>query len=76
MFPYQALFGQPPLNYIHYNPKDSANDVVDSLLSDREGSIQLLNDHLAKAQNRMKVQADKHRSERQFVIGVLGIGFT
>lgn len=69
MSPYQALFGQSPPSYVHYHPKDSPNQAVDSLLLEREAHIQLLKGHLVQAQQRMKVQADKHRSERQFKVG-------
>nr|GEU72028.1 Ty3/gypsy retrotransposon protein [Tanacetum cinerariifolium] len=41
--------------------------VVDNLtLQEREATVQLLKDNLLKAQNKMKMQADKHRSERVF----------
>ncbi|GJW40286.1 transposon Tf2-12 polyprotein [Tanacetum coccineum] len=36
MSPYQALFGQTPPSYIHYHPKDSPNQAIDTLLRDRE----------------------------------------
>lgn len=69
MTPYRALFGQVPPNYVHYHPKDSTNHTVDSLLRAREVTIKLLKDNLAKAQQRMKIQAVKHTSERVFAVG-------
>lgn len=42
---------------------------VDRSLQKREAMIKLLHFHLRRVQDRMKVQADKHRSERQFEIG-------
>lgn len=69
MSPYQALFNQTPPMYIHYQAKDSSNHFVDSALQGRESTVQLLKDNLLKAQNRMKMQADKHRSERVFQVG-------
>ncbi|PNX64990.1 hypothetical protein L195_g054307, partial [Trifolium pratense] len=42
---------------------------VDRSLSAREDAIKLLIFHLLRAQNRMKQQADKHRSDRQFSVG-------
>lgn len=68
MSPYQALFGQCP-TYIHYQAKDSANHVVDAFLLDRESHMQVIKANLLKSQQRMKVQADKHRSERSFAMG-------
>ncbi|XP_076901745.1 uncharacterized protein LOC143556259 [Bidens hawaiensis] len=38
-------------------------------MTDREVTIKLLRATLLKAQNRMKQQADKHKSGREFVIG-------
>ncbi|GKC71969.1 retrotransposable element Tf2 [Tanacetum coccineum] len=55
--------------YIHYHAKDSSNHFIDSTLQERESTVQLLKDNLLKAQNRMKMQADKHRSERVFQVG-------
>jgi hypothetical protein len=39
------------------------------MLLDRTSLISLLREHLHLAQNRMKLQADKRRSERQFEVG-------
>jgi hypothetical protein len=50
-------------------PGTSANLVVDTQLKDRNVIINLLKEHLQLAQNRMKVQADKGRTERVFQIG-------
>lgn len=69
MSSYQALFGQTPPSYIHYQPKDSPNHSVDTLLQERELHVKLLKGHLLKAQQRMKFQVGKHRSERQFKVG-------
>ncbi|KAJ9554331.1 hypothetical protein OSB04_018376 [Centaurea solstitialis] len=69
MSPYQALFGQAPPDYIHYHPKDSSNQAVDSVLREREVAVQLLKSNLGKAQERMKAQADKHRSEKYYEVG-------
>nr|GEZ52340.1 hypothetical protein [Tanacetum cinerariifolium] len=44
-------------------------DSVDRILTAREEVIGALKFHLKRTQDRMKVQADKHRSERQFVVG-------
>lgn len=39
------------------------------LLQDRQAQLDRLKIHLAAAQNRMKMQADKRRTERTFVVG-------
>ncbi|KAJ7954398.1 Ty3/gypsy retrotransposon protein [Quillaja saponaria] len=67
--PYQALFGQEPPSHVVYNKEDSSNDTIDRSLTGREAMIQMLKYHLAKTQNRMKVQADKHKTDRVFQVG-------
>lgn len=47
-----------------------ASEVVD-FIQDREAHLANLQKHLAVAQNRMKLQADKHRTDRQFQVGEL-----
>lgn len=61
--PFEALYGQPPPLHIPYIPFESKVDSVDRSLSQRESTIQLLKQHLAKAQNRMKQSADKRRTD-------------
>jgi hypothetical protein len=39
------------------------------MISNREEHLQLLKQRLEHAQNRMKVQADKNRSDKQFEVG-------
>ncbi|GKE22302.1 retrotransposon-related protein [Tanacetum coccineum] len=67
--PYEIVYGQPPPLYIPYMSKDSRVDLVDKTLVAKEKAINMLKFNLDKAQNRMKVQADKHRSEREFLVG-------
>ncbi|GJW50020.1 putative ribonuclease H-like domain-containing protein [Tanacetum coccineum] len=49
-------------------------DIVDRTLTAREEVIKALTFHLKRSQERMKTQADKHRSEREFVVGDWGLG--
>ena len=67
--PYEVLYGQTPPIHIPYVSGESRVDTVDRTLTAREGVIQALKFHLKRSQERMKVQADKHRSEREFVVG-------
>jgi hypothetical protein len=67
--PFEALYGYPPLTLLSYVPGTSANLAVDPQLRDRTTTISLLKEHLHLAQNRMKTQADKHRTERVFAEG-------
>nr|GEY83971.1 hypothetical protein [Tanacetum cinerariifolium] len=65
--PFQVVFGQPPQKHITYNHGESPLETIDRLLVAREAAIDLLKFHLQRAQNRMKMAADKRRSEREFV---------
>jgi hypothetical protein len=67
--PFEVVYGQPPPMNLPYLPGESTNLSVDRSLTAREEAIKLLKFHLLRAQNRMKQQADKHRSDRQFSIG-------
>lgn len=67
--PYEIVYGQPPPPYIPYIPGDSRNTAVDRSLNARERVLKHLKEQLMMAQNRMKQQADKHRSERTFQVG-------
>jgi len=59
MIPFEAVYGLPP----------PIVDQVDRFLQDRTQILRLLKDNLTTTQSRMKHQADKHRSEREFSIG-------
>ncbi|GJX33951.1 retrotransposable element Tf2 [Tanacetum coccineum] len=48
--------------------KDSRVELVDRTLQEREKAISMLQFNLKKAQGRMKSQADKHMSDREFVV--------
>ena len=69
MTPFEAVYGQPPPTITKYVPGSSKVDQVDKELMDRNKIIQLLKDNLTAAQARMKQQADKHQSEREFTVG-------
>ncbi|PKA55413.1 hypothetical protein AXF42_Ash006615 [Apostasia shenzhenica] len=69
--PYEVLYGQKPPLHVPYLAGTALVDVVDRSLQSREDFIKLLKHHLLQAMNRMKMQADKHRKERQFEVGDL-----
>ncbi|GKC31780.1 reverse transcriptase [Tanacetum coccineum] len=68
---FEAVYGQPRALHILYVAKDSIIELGDRTLQEREKAIEMLQFNLKKAQDRMKSQADKHRSERnlQSMIG-------
>ncbi|GJX46597.1 retrotransposon-related protein [Tanacetum coccineum] len=71
--PFEALYGQSPPVYVPYVGGLSKVDTVDRSLTAREHVIAVLKFHLAKAQNRMKQQADKNRTERSFEVNKEGL---
>ena len=67
--PFQALYGFPPPMVAEVIIPDCPNDNARQILQNRELDHQIIKDNLAKAQSRIKHQADRHRSERAFVVG-------
>ena len=67
--PYTIVYGQAPPHHLPYLAGDSKVEAVDRTLQTREAAIKMLKFYLHRAQNRMKQQADKKRSDRQFVVG-------
>lgn len=69
MTPFEALYGYHPRHF----SLDSTNVPAVSGISDwvhqRQFMERLIKQHLLRAQQRMKSQADKHRSERVFAVG-------
>lgn len=64
--PYEIMYGQPPPLHIPYLAGEMADAEVDRSLQRRESVPSDIKQHLVKAHNRMKSQANKHRSERTF----------
>eukprot|EP00253_Pinus_taeda_P003397 PITA_03397 len=69
MTPYEAVYGQHPPSPTSYLTGCSKVQVVDQLLQHRATMLSHLHENIHQAQNRMKQQADQHRSERQFQEG-------
>ena len=69
--PYAIVYGQPAPNHLPYLAGQSNVEAVDRSLQAREAAVKMLKFYLQRAQNRMKQQADKHRSDRQFSVGDL-----
>ena len=69
--PYAVVYGQPAPVHMPYLPGDSKVASVDRSLQAREAAIKLLKFYLERARHRMKQQADKKRSDRQFMVGDL-----
>lgn len=65
--PFEALYGYVPRSF--GVTASASSDTLEDALKERASMTELLRQHLLKAQVRMKKQADKHRSERSFVVG-------
>jgi hypothetical protein len=66
--PFELLYGQPPR---HFGLQPGSAVTVSDLstwLHDREVVSKLVQQHLLRAQDRMKRQADKQRSEQIFSV--------
>lgn len=67
--PYEVVYRQPPPLYLPYLPGEASFVATDRSLSAREEAIKMLKFHLARAQNRMQQQSNKHHTDRNFQIG-------
>nr|GEX39359.1 hypothetical protein [Tanacetum cinerariifolium] len=67
--PYEVVYCQTPPIYVTYIPGDSRVEEVDRTLQAREEAIKVLKFHLKRSQDRMRNQANKHRTDRQFEVG-------
>eukprot|EP00253_Pinus_taeda_P035943 PITA_35943 len=70
MTPFMALYGYQPPSITSYLRENSKVQAVEHHIEHQQQVLQLFKDNLVLAQNRMKQQADQHRSEGSFdVIG-------
>ena len=69
--PYEIVYGQPFFVHLPYFPRDSTVGVVDHSLQTKEVAIKLPKFYLTRAQQRMKHQVDKRRTDREFKVGEL-----
>ncbi|KAL6518532.1 hypothetical protein OROGR_019034 [Orobanche gracilis] len=66
MTPFEAVYGRPPPSLCDYVQGTSPHATLDELLSSRTALLQQLKLHLAKAQLRIKNQADARRTDITF----------
>nr|GEU97977.1 hypothetical protein [Tanacetum cinerariifolium] len=64
-----AVYCQTPSIHVPYISRDSRVEEVDRTLQAREEAIKVLKFHLKRSQDRMRNQANKHRTDRQFEVG-------
>jgi hypothetical protein len=71
MSPFRALYSYDPLTFVEIVFGDSRAPMVQDWIQMSQDILRELKDHLHRAQNQQKVQADKHRVERTFEVGDL-----
>ncbi|CAM8968817.1 unnamed protein product [Rhodiola kirilowii] len=69
MTPFEAVYGRRPPSLRDYIPGSAAIATVDDTLAKRQQILTDLKANLARAQSRMKNQADQHRKDREFAEG-------
>jgi hypothetical protein len=69
MTPFVALYGYHPPSITSSLKKKSKVQAVQDHIEHQQQVLQILKDNLTMAQNRMKQQADQHRSEISFEVG-------
>ncbi|KAJ0555261.1 putative nucleotidyltransferase, Ribonuclease H [Helianthus annuus] len=69
MSPFKALYGVEPPTHLPYVKGSTPIDSLDIWLTQRDSILATLKQSLARARNRMKQFADRHRSERDFNVG-------
>jgi hypothetical protein len=67
--PFKALYGSEPSLVANPEPVLTDNTDLNTTLAERHHFSELLKDHLARAQNRMKMDADSRHSVRSFQVG-------
>uniref|UniRef100_A0A0A8ZG93 Chromo domain-containing protein n=1 Tax=Arundo donax TaxID=35708 RepID=A0A0A8ZG93_ARUDO len=67
--PFKALYGHEPNFGAVPDLSTTTQSSVVEMLAEREAHSELLKQQLAMAQNRMKLQADRKRTERVFQVG-------
>jgi ribosomal protein L21E len=69
--PFEVVYGRKPRQLgIVANSNGNSGD-LDAWLATRAETMEILRQQLLRAQQRMKKQADRHRSERHFEVGDL-----
>jgi hypothetical protein len=68
MTPFMALYGYHPPSITSSRKEKSKVQAVEDHIENQQQVLQILKYNLTMAQNRMKQQADQHRSERSFEV--------
>jgi hypothetical protein len=71
MSPFRALYSYDPLSFVEIAFGDSRAPMVQDWIQQSQDILRELKDHLQRAQNQQKVQADKYRVDCTFEVGDL-----
>jgi hypothetical protein len=71
MSPFRALYGYDPLSFGEISFSDSREPMVQDWIQQGQDILKELKHHLQRAQNQQKVQAYKHKVDRNFEVGDL-----
>ena len=69
MAPFQALYGRPCRTPLSWDNLDDRTLLGLDMLLNLEQQVKRIREHLITAQDRQKKYADKHRIDRQFLVG-------
>lgn len=69
MSPFKAVYGRNPPTLMGFESGSTNNADLEKRLRDREEHLDLIRQHLHKAQQTMKNRADAHRREVEFQVG-------
>jgi hypothetical protein len=71
MSSFRALYSYDPLSFVEISFGDSRAPMVQDWIQKSQDILKELKDHLQRAHNQQKVQADKHRVDHTFEVGDL-----
>jgi hypothetical protein len=71
MTPFRALYSYDPLSFVEITFRDSRAPMVQDWVQESQDILRELKDHLQRAHNQQKVQADKNRVDWTFEVGDL-----
>ncbi|GJT13662.1 putative ribonuclease H-like domain-containing protein [Tanacetum coccineum] len=69
LMPFQIVYGRLPPKLVPYIRGTTKVQEVDEYLCDRDEVLRQLRNNLLASQNRMKINADRHRRELEFNVG-------
>lgn len=69
MSPFESLYRYLPPVHVSYFPNDSRIEVIDAFVRSHEDTILVRKRNITRAQHRIKMLANKKRTEKQFDIG-------